>query len=40
MTVAISVCKTCGLPVRVKFDDEGNVVKVSAVCGHVKAPGS
>lgn len=36
MPNAIAVCETCGMPVRVVFDDDGSVVKVLAVCGHPK----
>ena len=38
MADAIAVCKTCGMPVRVVFDDDGEVAEVFAVCGHVKKP--
>ena len=35
---AIVVCETCGMPVRVIFDADGEIEKVLAVCGHVKKP--
>lgn len=35
---AIVVCITCGMPVRVDFTEAGEIEKVFAVCGHVKAP--
>ncbi|MBA2724706.1 MAG: hypothetical protein H0U53_01845 [Actinobacteria bacterium] len=34
---AIVVCATCGTPGRVKFED-GVIVAVYAVCGHMKMP--
>lgn len=33
---AIAVCETCGMPVRVIFDEAGEIQKVLAVCGHVQ----
>jgi len=35
---AIAACETCGMPVRVVFDNDGEISKVLAVCGHVKKP--
>jgi hypothetical protein len=32
-----AVCATCGMPVRVIWDDAGKIAKVLAVCGHVFA---
>ena len=29
---AIAICKACGMPMRVMFDDDGNIEKVFAVC--------
>lgn len=37
-TDATVVCSTCGMPVRVVFDEHGNIVEVYAVCGHVEQP--
>lgn len=34
---SIAVCDTCGMPVRVVFEN-GEIVKVFAVCGHVTLP--
>ncbi len=39
MPDVIAVCERCGMPVRVVFDDAGGIVRVFAVCGHVKKPG-
>lgn len=36
---ALVVCKTCNMPVRVKFEN-GKIVQVLAVCGHVEKPES
>lgn len=35
---AVAVCATCGMPVRTVFDPSGEIVRVFAVCGHVKTP--
>ena len=32
---AIAVCRTCDLPIRVVFGEDGEVEKVFAVCLHV-----
>lgn len=33
---AMAVCATCGMPVRVDFDDDGEIVKVFAFCDHIQ----
>lgn len=35
---AIAVCRTCGMPVRVTFSDNGEIEEVFAVCEHVQSP--
>lgn len=35
---AIAVCEKCGMPVRVIFDEDGEISEVFAVCDHVQKP--
>lgn len=36
----IAVCKTCGFPVKVVFNAEGEIEATFAVCGHIEKVGN